>query len=94
MVPKGSYVGDNIRLLYGTLIYTEEHNIPGLLLAIDFEKAVDIVAWSFMQKCLEFFNVGANVKMDMDILLKYQFFCFSKWSLYTVVRCTKRDQAG
>ena len=35
----GRYIGDNIRLIYDMLQFTEENNIPGLLLLIDFEKA-------------------------------------------------------
>lgn len=52
---KGRYIGENIRELYDTLVYTEKKNIPGMLLLIDFEKAFDSVAWSFILKCLDFF---------------------------------------
>ena len=38
---KGSCISENIRLLDGVIKYTEEKNIPGLLLFIDFEKAFD-----------------------------------------------------
>ena len=37
---KGRYIGENIRLLYDTLLYANQHQIPGLLLMVDFEKAV------------------------------------------------------
>ena len=33
-----------------TLIYTEKHNSPGILLMIDFEKAFDSVSRSFIEK--------------------------------------------
>ena len=36
---KGRYIGENTRLVYDLLQFTEENNIPGLLLLIDFEKA-------------------------------------------------------
>ena len=53
---KGRYIGENIRLLYDTILITENDNIPGLLLMIDFEKAFDSVSWSFIEKALNFFN--------------------------------------
>ena len=37
---KGRYIGENIRLIYDIMHYTESHNIPGLLLLVDFEKSV------------------------------------------------------
>ena len=38
------FTGDNIRLLYDILNFSNEHNKPGILLLIDFEKAFDSVA--------------------------------------------------
>ena len=38
---KGRYIGENIRLIYDLMNYTEQNNIQGLLLLIDFEKAFD-----------------------------------------------------
>ena len=51
----GRYIGENTRLIYDLLDYTEERNIPGLLLFIDFEKAFDSVSWKFLDKTLHFF---------------------------------------
>ena len=50
---KGRYIGENIRLLYDTLLYTNKHQTHGLLLMVDFEKAFDSVAWSFIGKSLK-----------------------------------------
>ena len=58
----GRYIGENIRTLYDILSHTEKHNIPGLLLLIDFEKAFDSVAWSYIFKVLNFFNFGDSIK--------------------------------
>ena len=54
--------GENIRIVYDLLHYTEEENKPGLLLLIDFEKAFDSVSWKFIDKVLDFFNFGASFK--------------------------------
>ena len=40
---KGRYIGENLRLLYDVLAYTDFYKKPGLLLAVDFEKAFDSV---------------------------------------------------
>ena len=36
---KGRYIGENTRNINDLMYYTESHNIPGLLILIDFEKA-------------------------------------------------------
>jgi hypothetical protein len=37
----GRYIGGNCRPIYDILHFTEENDIPGILLLIDFEKAFD-----------------------------------------------------
>ena len=59
---KGRYIGENLRLLYDVLVYTNFYKMPGLLLAVDFEKAFDSVAWSFIKKSLGRFNFGPDIK--------------------------------
>ena len=54
-------VADNIRLLYDILYSSLEQKKPGLLLLIDFEKAFDSVAWSFIKKALVFFNFKSDI---------------------------------
>ena len=58
---KGRYIGENIRLLYDTLLYAKQHQIPGLLLMVDFEKAFDSVGWSFIEKSLCKFKFGKDI---------------------------------
>ena len=58
---KGRYIGENIRLLYDTLLYAKQHQIPGLLPMVDFEKAFDSVAWSFIEKSLCKFKFGKDI---------------------------------
>ena len=57
----GRYIGDNIRLIYDMLKFTEENDIPGLLLLIDFEKAFDSISWDFLLSVLKFFNFGESI---------------------------------
>ena len=38
---KGRYIGENIRLLYDSLLYASKHLVSGLLLVVDFGKAFD-----------------------------------------------------
>ena len=59
---KGRYIGENIRLIYDIMSYTEQHDIPGLLLLIDFEKAFDSLSWSFIDKVLNIFIFKISLK--------------------------------
>jgi len=63
----GRLMAMNIRLLYDILFYTEKHNMPGLLLLIDFAAAFDTVSWSFMYKVLEFFNFGPSIRKWVNL---------------------------
>ena len=58
----GRFTGDNIRLIYDLLNYSNIQKRKGILLLIDFEKAFDSVAWSFMEKCLSFYNFKDDIK--------------------------------
>ena len=74
---KGRYIGENIRLLYDTILLTEKENIPGLLLMVDFEKAFDSVSWFFIEKALNFFNFPNNIISWFKILYKKANSCVS-----------------
>ena len=64
----GRYIGENTRLIYDILQFTEEKDIPGLLLFIDFEKAFDSVSWKFMEKVLKFFKFGSSLRNWIKVL--------------------------
>ena len=66
----GRYKGDNTRLIYDILNYTDEKDIPGLLLLIDFEKAFDSVSWKFLSKVLQYFNFGESFQYWINTLYK------------------------
>ena len=55
------FTGDNIRLIYDTLNFSKVQKQRGLLLLIDFEKAFDSVAWSFIEKTLSFYNFKNDI---------------------------------
>ena len=50
----GRYIGEIKRLLYDIILYdimqiTEEKNLPGLLLHLDFEKSFYLISWKFIK---------------------------------------------
>ena len=67
---KGRFIGENIRLIYDILHYTEDRDIPGMLLLIDFEKAFDSLSWSFVDETLTLFNFGPSIKKWFHIFYK------------------------
>ena len=58
----GRYIGENTRLIYDILHFTEEQDILGILLLIDFEKAFDSISWMFIESVLDFLNFGFSIK--------------------------------
>ena len=69
---KGRYIGENTRFTYDLMDYTDNENIPGLLVLIDFEKAFDSMSWSFIYKVLQFFGFG-NTIIDWVKILNNDF---------------------
>ena len=47
---KGRYIGDNIRLLYDIIDYTEFKQLLRAVLFVDFFKAFDSLQWEFLFK--------------------------------------------
>ena len=41
---KGRFIWEDIRLIYDIMHFTEQYNIPGLIMSIDFEKAFDTIS--------------------------------------------------
>ena len=58
---KDRFIGGNIRLIDSIINYTNTEQIPGLLLFIDFEKAINTIEWSFIEKTLKYFNFGISL---------------------------------
>ena len=59
---KSRFKGENIRLIYDLMNYTEVNQIPGLLILIDFEKAFDSISCNFIFQTLDLFNFGFSIK--------------------------------
>ena len=57
----GRFIGENTRLIYDIIQYTEQHEIPGLLVLIDFEKAFDSISWKFLYSVLKFLGFGTSI---------------------------------
>ena len=51
-------INDSIRLVQDIICYAEVNHMPGVLLAVDFQKAFDSIEWEFIQRSLEKFNFG------------------------------------
>ena len=64
---KGRFIGENTRLIYDMLQYTEENDIPGLLILIDFEKAFDSLSWTFIHKALKILNFGESIRRWIEV---------------------------
>ena len=55
---KDRYIGERVRSIFDIMEYTENENIPGLLIFIDFQKAFDTLEWNVLFSCLNAFNFG------------------------------------
>ena len=66
----GRYIGEVTRLVYDLMEHTEKHQIPGLLLLIDFEKAFDSVDRNFIWNVLKFFKFGPSILQWVQTLYR------------------------
>ena len=55
---KGSFIGENIRIVQDFIDYAKYDDIPSFLFLLDYEKAFDTVNWNFIARCLSFFIFG------------------------------------
>ncbi len=65
---KNRYIGENLRILYDTIEYTNMNLNPGIVAFLDFEKAFDSVSWKFLQKTLKAFNFGEYFRQWISII--------------------------
>ena len=74
----GRFIGENTRLLYDCMHYFNDHEIPGFLLLLDFEKAFDSVSWKFIFNVLNYFNFGPNLISWIHIFFNEFSLCVSQ----------------
>ena len=90
---KGRFIGENIRLIDGIIQYATQHNVPGLLLFIDFEKAFDSLEWPFIFDTLRFFGFepSLNYQLGKDLLLQHRKLCTEQWLVKQLLPASKRS---
>ena len=67
---KGRYIGYTAQLLQDVIKYCKTSNLPGAILSLDFQKAVDSLEWPFMMKTLNKFGFGRYFQTWKEILYK------------------------
>ena len=65
---KGRTIFDAVRTIDDIMNYTKIKQLPGLLVAFDFEKAFDSLSWSFLFKALHLFNFGKSFISWVSVL--------------------------
>ena len=61
------YIGENIRLLLDLMEHMDKHNMHGILVSLDIEKAFDTLAHNFVIQALEAFGFGSEFIKWMKI---------------------------
>jgi hypothetical protein len=67
---RGRYIGDNIRNILEIIETVEEEDLSCIILSVDFEKALDLLSWKFLQQCLDYFKFGPSFKKWTSILFQ------------------------
>ncbi len=67
---KNRFIGENTRILYDLMNHCEVHQIPGLLVTVDFEKAFDSIEWNFIDEALSAFNFGPSLRNWIKLFLR------------------------
>ena len=65
---KGRYIGESIRTITDIMSFTKRQNIPGLAVFPDFETAFDSIEWNYLQKWLETFNFGPQLRQWISVI--------------------------
>ena len=65
----GRYIGEAVRTTFDIMQYAKTKKKVGVILLIDFEKAYDSLSFSYVEKCLTFFNFGSCMINWINLLL-------------------------
>ena len=65
---RGRFIGESIRMISDIVSFTKAKNITGLAVFLDFEKAFDSIEWKYLQKSLEVFNFGPQLRKWITVL--------------------------
>ncbi len=74
---KNRNIVDGLRTILDIVEDLEEKNNPGIMIAVDYEKAYDSISWEFLFKALEHYNFGPD-------FLKWVKLCYTDISSCTV----------
>ena len=65
---RGRYIGQNVRTVLDIMEYCEKHNLEGLIVSLDVEKAYDSLIRQHMLEMLEIYGFGENYRRWVTIL--------------------------
>ena len=72
---KNRYIGEVIRTIDDVMDFTDEQNLPGLMVLIDFEKAFDTVDRSFIINLLDMYGFGPSLKRWVQLFFANNLAC-------------------
>ena len=84
---KGRYIGENARLILDIYEHCMNHDLDGILLFLDFEKAFDSVEYNFMLKTLRKFNFGEDF---IDMIKTLYNICNKDFKLNKIIKDLNR----
>ena len=70
---KGRSIFDAVRTVHDIVDYTKRNRLPGILIALDFEKAFDTLNFKFLIRTLYKFNFGPSFIQWVRVLYKNAF---------------------
>ena len=65
---KDRYIGENIRLISDILEETKKLNCSGILLSLDFQKALDTLEWPCISNVLKIYNIRDSLRTRIKVL--------------------------
>ena len=64
---KGYYIGKNNRLIQDVIFLTKCFNMPGTVIFLDCQKALDTVNWNYPLYLLRLFNFGPDIQISVEV---------------------------